>query len=215
MTTVKVAEQFFSVQGGFTTLPGVASVMSKNTYQCHRDGCDGSTKYWPSEREERKRVFCSKECKYEWQSEFNSGSGSPRYNSVELECEVCNESFTRWPSQVEKYDRHFCSNECKNIGHRGEFAGEDNPAWAGGYEYPYVGETWKEARRKVVERDNDVCQRCGVEAPPDETLDAHHITPIKEFDDPFDSHSVDNLIQLCRSCHMEVERGDAEVKIDE
>lgn len=62
-----------------------------------------------------------------------------------------------------------------------------------------------EARKKVVKRrDNETCQHCGVlsgsnvdgDAP---TLHIHHVTYLSEGG----SHSLENLITLCASCHQE------------
>ena len=91
--------------------------------------------------------------------------------------------------------------------------GTNNPNWRGG-EVPQYGPGWTTARRKVRERD-EVCQRCGEDGT-DELLDVHHITPVREFRDDTDSdlrdaHTLDNLVLLCRPCHMSVEHGDIEV----
>ncbi len=92
--------------------------------------------------------------------------------------------------------------------------GEDNPNWRGGYTRQY-GPGWAAARRQVHERD-EVCQLCGHDGS-EQILDVHHIIPVREFDeDPTatlrDAHELDNLVLLCRSCHMQVEHGDVTVE---
>jgi 5-methylcytosine-specific restriction endonuclease McrA len=91
--------------------------------------------------------------------------------------------------------------------------GSDNPNWRGGHIRDY-GPGWTAARRKVDERDG-VCQLCGHDGS-EQTLDVHHIVPVRKFrEDPNstlrDAHELDNLILLCRSCHMDVEHGNATV----
>jgi predicted HNH restriction endonuclease len=37
--------------------------------------------------------------------------------------------------------------------------------------------------------------------------DVHHITPVRDFDEPQNAHTLDNVICLCRSCHRLAEIG--------
>jgi len=78
--------------------------------------------------------------------------------------------------------------------------GEEHPRWKGGsvpYSHPFHS-----VRREVMKRDG-CCQKC--KSTP-ESLDAHHIKPVREFDDPSKSHTLDNLVALCRSCHAKLEK---------
>jgi len=52
-------------------------------------------------------------------------------------------------------------------------------------------------RNRVLRRDSHSCELCGS----DETLEVHH----KDGDYP--NNDMDNLITLCRSCHMNVHHG--------
>lgn len=61
----------------------------------------------------------------------------------------------------------------------------------------YTGERWRQARAKALSRDNNRCQDCGS---PD-NLHAHHIKPVRTFDNPSDAHYVENLVTLCKYCH--------------
>jgi len=38
--------------------------------------------------------------------------------------------------------------------------------------------------------------------------DVHHIEPVRNFDDPQDAHTLDNVVCLCRSCHRYAEIGE-------
>ena len=57
---------------------------------------------------------------------------------------------------------------------------------------------WDIIRKLVLKRDNYTCQKCGAK----KKLDVHHKKPwrINKEDNP------DNLISLCRKCHMREER---------
>lgn len=67
----------------------------------------------------------------------------------------------------------------------------------------YSTSVWLDTREKALERDK-VCQDCGRQ----NKLHVHHITPVREFDDPVDSHELDNLVVLCRRCHPKWEGSD-------
>lgn len=87
--------------------------------------------------------------------------------------------------------------------------GELHHRWSGGHE-PYYGPNWHTQRRKVRERDRDRCRRCGLEETDhrsqyDETLQVHHIIPIRTFEDTTKANRLDNLVTLCQSCHNAVE----------
>ena len=81
-------------------------------------------------------------------------------------------------------------------------SGEKNHFWKGGvWQNPYP-ENWTETLREAIrQRDNFVCQLCGIHQ--DELngrfkiLDCHHIDYDKENCDP------KNLVSLCRLCHLE------------
>lgn len=70
---------------------------------------------------------------------------------------------------------------------------------------------WNQRRKNVLERDNYTCQGCGIsnEKAKERTnrgLHAHHRTPISEGG----SHSLQNLIALCETCHIETHRKNTE-----
>ena len=69
--------------------------------------------------------------------------------------------------------------------------------WKGGPALSY-GAGWKRVKEIVRQRDR-VCRRCA--KTPEENgraLDVHHIEPFRFSGD----HSLENLVALCRSCHM-------------
>ena len=60
------------------------------------------------------------------------------------------------------------------------------------------GDDWDNIRFLVYKRDNFTCQKCGKTKIP---LDVHHKKSFIETQD----NSLNNLISLCRSCHMKEE----------
>ncbi len=71
--------------------------------------------------------------------------------------------------------------------------GEKSYLWNGGKSFePYSVDWTKTLRRSIRERDKYICQICGKEP----SLDCHHIDYDKKNCNP------DNLITLCRSCHV-------------
>lgn len=84
-------------------------------------------------------------------------------------------------------------------------AGDQHPNWKGGIsalefekKYGMLGEEWKILAQKIRKRDNFVCQYCGKK----NSTSVHHIIPARINKD----NHFDNLITLCKSCHVKVER---------
>ena len=78
---------------------------------------------------------------------------------------------------------------------------EKNPNWQGGKSYEHYPEEWKESFRIIIrERDNFICQECGLLQSElkgfHKKLIVHHIDYDKKNLNP------ENLITLCRSCHI-------------
>lgn len=85
------------------------------------------------------------------------------------------------------------------------FIGEKNPNWNGGIsnkkcfeKLKLSVEEWKILAQEIRKRDNFICQYCGKK----NSTSIHHIIPARI---KIDNH-LDNLITLCRSCHVKVER---------
>jgi hypothetical protein len=82
--------------------------------------------------------------------------------------------------------------------------GENNPNYKDGISlkefeeaFGMKHEEWKELAQKIRLRDNFICQFCGRKG----ATDVHHIIPRRIKID----NSPDNLITLCRSCHIKIE----------
>jgi hypothetical protein len=77
------------------------------------------------------------------------------------------------------------------------FVGEKNPAWRGGISFePYCQKFNKELKEKIRERDERVCQLCGIKEN-GKKLDVHHVHYDKENCEP-------DLVALCRNCHVKI-----------
>ena len=75
------------------------------------------------------------------------------------------------------------------------------PNWRGGHSKnrKYQNKIWFELRKKIYERDDWTCQRCGKKGG---LLNAHHIIPWSE--DPELALEKDNIITLCVPCHTKI-----------
>lgn len=151
---------------------------------------------------------------------------------VEVECYTCGKKYQKEEARAKKNSRHFCSSQCLTEW-RSEYLsdkfegrslptiegvtrpeevvekmrGPNNPNWKEGDPHPrpdLYGEEWGGKRKAVLERDGE-CQVCGED---EGLLDVHHIVSVHKFDGPQQANSMDNLILLCRSCHMKVEHGE-------
>jgi hypothetical protein len=67
---------------------------------------------------------------------------------------------------------------------------------------------WQTAKRKVRERDEDKCRRCGSEEKPE----VHHIIPFELA--PGLHTQLWNLVLLCRSCHVSIQGRELEHRLE-
>ena len=63
----------------------------------------------------------------------------------------------------------------------------------------YSSPRWKALRAKVLSRAEECCERCGSIG----EVQVHHRVPVSLGGDIW---GLDNLIALCRSCHLEMHR---------
>jgi len=91
-----------------------------------------------------------------------------------------------------------CTRSCATATYNSKFkVGPGNPNWKGGPALAY-GAYWKATKIKVRDRDK-VCTNCGKTPQQNgRALDVHHLEPFRFSGD----NSLDNLVALCRSCHM-------------
>lgn len=102
------------------------------------------------------------------------------------------------------------TSEIRKIKHWGSYGsnnpmygkkGELNPNYKGGItperQQIYSNSEWKSIAKKVRERANGKCERCGAYA---NRLNIHHIRPLKQGNSVI--CSIDDLICLCPKCHV-------------
>lgn len=156
-----------------------------------------------------KHFFCNRKCHNEWQSRHSPrGKKSPKYKSVEVSCAHCGTPLVRPPHRVKAYRHQFCDNTCAALHRSQSMVGPNHPQWKGGSIDSY-GPNWRQQKAKARKRDGYRCQRCGVhESELPHRLDVHHIKPFREFgiERYREANRLSNLVSLCRSCHIQVER---------
>ncbi len=169
-------------------------------------------------------IFCSRECHYaarglgltkrvvenpytytpESKAAMIAASSKPKGKRTFhlLECAQCGKEFDDpTDGRKRKSGVSFCSLDCCNAYRKGE----NNPAWRGGHP-KYYGADWRGLRRDARSRDKYTCQRCGKECTsPQRAPDVHHIKPVSSFDNVNDANTLDNVVCLCHTCHMQVE----------
>jgi 5-methylcytosine-specific restriction endonuclease McrA len=121
--------------------------------------------------------------------------------------------------------QHTCSKECKYIYHglrtakrmretRYRWIGKNNPMWTGRCltkNKSYRGPDWNQIKDKARARDNYTCQHCGMKESAHldkwgRLLEVHHIVPFCNFNNYIKANKPNNLITLCKSCHMKADR---------
>lgn len=130
-------------------------------------------------------------------------------NKIERICLTCGKKFETYPSLDCRYCSRLCFNKTKiGIKQSTEMIekriqrGEKHYNWRGGISKEPYGQGWTKTLKEAIrQRDQYKCQACG--APQEECIEAlsvHHRDDIKNNLD------LENLISLCRSCHMKVHR---------
>jgi hypothetical protein len=167
---------------------------AKEESECER--CGESFEYDPSDK---KGIYCP-EC-VEAADEFLGDHYAEVHDiePVEREYRYCEMSFSVLPCQIRQGGGHFCSPDCH--------ASWMSDQWGDGTAV-YNGD-WHSVRRQALERDDHQCQYCGKSRSEiGRKPDVHHITPVRDFDDPQDSHTLDNVVALCPSCRRYAEIGE-------
>ena len=69
----------------------------------------------------------------------------------------------------------------------------------------YKSRAWEVARAAVIERQHGLCADCLANGELTPIAEVHHIRPLtpKNITDPNVTVSLDNLVGLCRNCHIE------------
>lgn len=134
-----------------------------------------------------------------------SGQDSPLYKRVNVLCSECGVELKREPSVVQNREEHYCSREC----YYRNYTAENAPGWKGGNP-SYYGPSWDTQREKAVERDGYQCQECGMEREKHREkwgsdLEVHHIEPLRKFNDTKKANQLENLITVCKICHLTME----------
>ena len=133
------------------------------------------------------RRWCSKRC--------NDRSRYTR-RTLPFTCPSCGRQVLIFANKAtrQKHCTRSCATATFNHNH---LRGERNVMWRGG-RVLYYGVGWKTIKIEVRKRDR-VCTHCG--KTPEENgraLDVHHLEPFRFSGD----NSLNNLVALCRSCHM-------------
>lgn len=178
-------------------------------HEVHCEYCGTQKEIPPCEYEQSERFFCDNQCQGEFLKETGrvSGENSPWWKGKEsVECSNCGAPKTVYPSRLKTKSEHFCDISCYAEWQSRNRHGENHHQWNPDSKTQFYTGTWKNARRRVRERDENTCKLCEVDSDDiGRNLDVHHIRPIRAFSNPSDAHTMDNLVQLCRLCHTFME----------
>jgi len=161
--------------------------------------CGGKTRKERADVERNEYHTCSDKCLSELRKTVYSGENHAAYKGAKVtkECPLCGDKNTRFKGSIEG---GFCDHECY-----GEWLSKHNYGEAH-HQYKsdkknkrlYETKRWKVTAAKALERDNGECQFCFT----DDQLVVHHIHPVNDGGAKYD---INNLVTLCRSCHMKWE----------
>jgi len=174
----------------------------KDTYVC--EWCNKEFVNWKT----RQNRFCSAQCRSEYAASVSPGPPTKPESYITLICDICGKEYTvhKCMTQNGRHSR-YCSVECVAEANAIRMAGKNNPNWVGGHSVNGVdyGPNWGRQRRKAIKRDGHRCQNCGYIGK-DRILDIHHKIPFRVFNGDWQAaNNIDNLVCLCRSCHIKIE----------
>jgi len=158
----------------------------------------------------RKRLNCSPNILKKWMDYHGierDWKHKDRGEMTNAECEQCGGVDVVYKSIREQFDKWFCSRDCMGNWQSENQVAENHPSWKGGYQG--YGQEWYYVRKDCRERDGNTCQKCG-DKDNERIPDVHHIEPVRSFDEPDEAHNLDNLVQLCRTCHNKIEKYEPE-----
>jgi rubredoxin len=118
---------------------------------------------------------------------------------IDILCKECNIIFKILPSNTKRNRGIFCSTDCYYKWLSKNKILENHNNWQGGKSFEEYSVDWKDTLKKSIRiRDNYTCKLCGkIQSNLDKKeFDVHHIDYNKKNCNP------NNLITLCRSCHM-------------
>lgn len=148
---------------------------------------------WPHVIENGHGRFCSPGCKAQWVGENQRGDNHWNWQGGDIEriCESCGQVFMAARHAIARGRARFCSHPCYGQWLSENQRGKDAPGWQGGiFDDPYPDEWTRTFRRKIRERDNNICAICRLLG-----KDVHHIDYDKQ------NTTEENCITLCHPCH--------------
>lgn len=162
--------------------------------------CGASFQRKPAQIAKYASSYCRRQCK----ADAQAGIPKPHLvNGEWLPCEWCGAQVWRTPGTRQPHT--YCSRKCANSDRetRGKVKpnnrGPKHPYWNGGRsQAPYAWGFNASVKQFVRQRDGHRCRHCGVKPSFSGGLAVHHIDKGKT------NHHPDNLILLCRPCHIAV-----------
>lgn len=142
------------------------------------------------------RKYCSSKCYHK-----SPTKGLRPKNRIKKNCSYCGKEFERAAGNFKKYVKnHFCCHSCSaKWWEEYGLHGKDHPHWVGGYSQKEYRTNWNRIKKDIKQRANAVCEMCrGVHR----KMDVHHTIPIRLNIDIKITNHLDNLLYLCRPCHI-------------
>jgi len=180
--------------------------------------CGKKFERWESVVKNVKYVcVCSRECLYKARSQgIIKREVKDRYNTQHLKerytvvCKNCGKKFEVIKSRLKANNKgKYCSRKCYEEAKSEMMKGENNWAYIDGRSYErmkFRGKEWRRIREKIIERDNQKCQKCGITRKEhldkfNQDLHVHHKEPFRISK----NNNLENLQTLCVECHSKIE----------
>lgn len=149
---------------------------------------------------------CSNECR---QKQLHKHNYKER---KETKCVNCGKTLKRTQNQVKNHENSVCSDKCMSEWLSEHFKGENGPGYIhGNHGHRKYPSKFQNKREKIIQRDNEKCQICGLDRKKHKQLYTHDIE-VHHIDNNEQNNKDQNLITLCTSCNIQIEHLDKRPK---
>lgn len=176
------------------------------THKCATDGSKNTRKGMKFSDKHRQHLSDSHKAPRPYRKGFkHSEETKEKIRKSKTGIPVHTEKHKRELSESMKGEKHFLFGKHRSEETKEKLriakSGSNSSLWRGGITNKnrkrFANYKWRDLAQKIRIRDRFVCQQCGKYP----SLDVHHKTPYRLTHDD----NKNNLVTLCRSCHMQTE----------
>ena len=169
--------------------------------------CEKEFEVKPSKIKQGEGKFCSRECFFQWRSEFIRGQAHPNWKpKIKKTCQTCGKKFLIQSAWVKRGSGKFCSLKCMGKWMSKNLRGKNSPNWKNGASFePYCQKFNNEFKEYIRDKFGRLCFLCSkTEEENGKRLSVHHVNYNKSCG--CDDDETCQFVPLCVSCNSKVNK---------